>query len=175
MGGVDNQGGLDGQDISETKVPEACINSTRSSLLSSITSYKEDHKYGSHLRDELGNQFVEMLNTINTNPNAPNITEIHRRVDKTLLDYEYARQYWIENRHLIPFGKFSIIMKHIAGSLPKGEIHFFVNPSGLDEGDKKMIGAYRTLARQMGYAVGDSTRKVDTITIPIKFVQSIQS
>jgi hypothetical protein len=72
--------------------------------------------------------------------------EIRRQDDK-----EYARRYWIRQ----PPGMREVMERNIKKSATEeGVIYHFVDPQGIKEDDKEKLSAFRILARQMGYDIG---------------------
>ena len=67
-------------------------------------------------------------------------------------DMEYAARFWQHQ----PEGMREAMMSNIESAAKQNppQIGYFVDPSGITEKDKERLSAYRVLAEEMGYEVG---------------------
>ena len=70
--------------------------------------------------------------------------------DKGELDRVYAERFWARS----PEGMRAAYQASIESAARTGTLSIFVNMEGLDEKDKEKMSAFRLLARELGYEVG---------------------
>lgn len=90
-----------------------------------------------------------------------------RKFDK---DEEYADRFWARRAK----GSREVMVEYVHKAAQKdGFISSFVDPSGITEKDREKLSAYRKLARELGYEVGDFKFSPDAYTAiaPIKKVE----
>ncbi|MBN1168936.1 hypothetical protein JXA63_03510 [Candidatus Woesebacteria bacterium] len=84
------------------------------------------------------------------------------------VDISYSIDFWRRYVHDTP--KFRESLRNaMIGNIKKsidegGEFKTFVNHDGIDERDKEKISAYRRLAREFGYKIGEVKHKEGTAT-----------
>ena len=85
-------------------------------------------------------------------------------------DQLYAAKFW-ENQ---PKGMREVMAANIETALKKGQFASFVSPNGLDEKDKAKLSAYRQLARDLGYEMGQFTAHPEshTVSAPVSKIQN---
>ena len=70
-------------------------------------------------------------------------------------DLIYADKFWAELTSEKKENQKNIMAQNIIDAEKNGCLEMFVNPSGIVRDDKKRLSAYRVLAQQMGYQVGN--------------------
>ncbi|MFA6047700.1 MAG: hypothetical protein WCV59_01160 [Parcubacteria group bacterium] len=84
-------------------------------------------------------------------------------------DLEYTRKF---QENMIA-GQREVMEKHIVESAQAGSISIFTSREVFDEEDKQKMSAFRTLAKKMGYEIGQFTinKGHDTATASIKKIE----
>ena len=75
-------------------------------------------------------------------------------------DLEYATRFWESQ----PSGMREAMRENIEIAAQAGSISSFVDPKGISEKDKEKLSAYRVLAKEMGYEVGQYVTNRDSYT-----------
>jgi len=70
--------------------------------------------------------------------------------ERYVRDIIYAARFWARGQ---PSGYLKVMKEYIENA--KDMLHIFVSPEGIKEDDKEKLAAYRVLASQMGYEVGE--------------------
>lgn len=81
-------------------------------------------------------------------------------------DEEYSRRFWDKGQ---PKEMRSTMIGILESSIQNGHFSSFVDPSGITEYDKEKLSAYRILARELGYTIGQFSfnKKSYIATAPI--------
>ena len=76
-----------------------------------------------------------------------------QRLDKDQVDQIYAERFWQSSR--VVKGTREVMIDNIHRATEQGSLGSFVDPNGITEQDKEKLSAYRQLAKELGYEVGD--------------------
>ncbi|MEK7571064.1 MAG: hypothetical protein AAB553_02210 [Patescibacteria group bacterium] len=95
-----------------------------------------------------------------------------RELTKDESDRMYSAAYWYENRETIPYGLRDQMISNIRSAGEpggNGQIGTFVDPEGITEKDRMKMSAYKVLAEELGYEVGEYThhQKTHNVNAPI--------
>ena len=83
-------------------------------------------------------------------------------IDSIARDAEWAAKFWEKQ----PRGMRSVMLENIANAVQQGpEISFFVDKDGITDDDRRRLSAYRQLAKENGYEIGEYRLNRDSWTV----------
>jgi hypothetical protein len=118
---------------------------------------------------EVGQEFYDPLHPP-THIRLPDGTDQYvggRKIDK---DDVYAERFWEKHQYK---GLKESMMGNIRNTLDKGYFGYFASDQGIDEQDKERLSAYRKLAKEIGYEIGQFTYnpKTHEVIAPLSPIQ----
>ncbi len=112
-----------------------------------------------------GEESLEAMKEAQSKEDQRKLREVRERLEKYGIskDEEYAQKFWDAERAKVKIGKNpdkylkdlrDAMMENIEKAVATGNIDVFAGPKELAESEKQKISAYRALAKEMGYEVG---------------------
>jgi len=77
-------------------------------------------------------------------------------------DEEYSQRFWDRDQ---PDGLREVMIYNLESAVKRGTFSLFVDPKGITEKDKEKLSAYRLLAKETGFEIGEFVFSKETYTV----------